>query len=278
MFVWKLFSLSSIFSFKKKAGCLLACWSIWALNAQNKIPDDTLNMVYNKQTFAVYIFKAKAPKGTVLLLHGWHLPASDWWTKTHVIDTLIKNGFQVVCPDLDKCCYNDSVFSNTDPRYKNYPTRKWFRTALLNRLQKQGYFNPNQTNHVVGISTGSRGAALLLSDYPGLFNTAVLLSGDYDQTQMPNDGLMTACYGPYSKNKTRWLRTDNPVFYASKVLSRILLIHGKNDSIVPYQQSERYYHQLKSLNKKVEFVLVPNAGHDYILWSKQLLNYLHLMR
>ena len=62
MFVWTLFSLSSIFSFKKKAGCLLACWSIWALNAQNKIPDDTLNMVYNKQTFAVYIFKAKAPK------------------------------------------------------------------------------------------------------------------------------------------------------------------------------------------------------------------------
>ncbi len=41
----------------------------------------------------------------------------------------------------------------------------------------------------------------------------------------------------------------------------MLLIHGKDDSVVPYEQSELMFNALKKANKQVEFVTLKHEDH-----------------
>lgn len=239
------------------------------------LPHDTLFLNYKTHRYPVYMFKAEANRGTIVFLHGWHLPASDWWQKTNAIQQALSNGFNCICPDLDKCCYNDTVFNETDKRYFEYPTRSWIRQQLIPQIQDLGYLQIHQNNALVGISTGCRGAALIMVDFPLLFKKAFLISGDYDQTQMPHDGLMTACYGNFKSHKTRWHTIDNPAHDAQFINAKLILIHGINDAVVPYTQSKSYYTHLKKLNKQAELYLIQHAAHDYTFWNLQLQQKLH---
>jgi pimeloyl-ACP methyl ester carboxylesterase len=275
MFVKKPYSPLFIFSFKT---CIVL-WIFFSTNviAQHAIPQTTLKAIYKTHTYHVYVFKSKSNRGNLLFLHGWHLPASDWWLKTNAIDSALNQGYNCICPDLDKCCYNDSIYNETDPRYLEYPTRTWIRQVLMPLIQSEGYLTPQTPNAVVGISTGCRGAVLLAADYPDVFKKALLLSGDYDQTQMPQDGLMTACYGKYTHHKNRWLKIDNPLYKAKDLKCDIILVHGLNDKIVPYKQSQSFYKQLKKLNKNAELFVIKNAAHDYVLWNTQIQQKLKLL-
>jgi dipeptidyl aminopeptidase/acylaminoacyl peptidase len=82
----------------------------------------------------------------------------------------------------------------------------------------------------------------------------------YGQTDIPN--LLEFGFGgmPITSRETyeRW----SPIRYADRVKTPLLITHGENDLRVPIAQAEQYFRQLKKLEKTVEFLRYPRAGHS----------------
>jgi dipeptidyl aminopeptidase/acylaminoacyl peptidase len=57
------------------------------------------------------------------------------------------------------------------------------------------------------------------------------------------------------------LKTLSPAKRADEADAPILLIHGKDDTVVPIAQSREMADALKAAGKPVEFVTLPNADH-----------------
>jgi dipeptidyl aminopeptidase/acylaminoacyl peptidase len=59
------------------------------------------------------------------------------------------------------------------------------------------------------------------------------------------------------------LRSISPYFHAENFKAPVLLIHGRNDTVVPADQSMRMERALKRADKDVEFVLLKGEDHYY---------------
>ena len=59
------------------------------------------------------------------------------------------------------------------------------------------------------------------------------------------------------------LAARSPANLAENVTSPILLIHGKNDNVVPFEQSELMVEALQNAGKSYEFLELEEAGHSY---------------
>jgi len=243
--------------------------------AKGKLPlKDTTILLDSRK---VYIeITSKQNRGTFLLLHGWNLPATDWCNKTSLCEKILNKGFNIVMPDLGKSVYQKNNFPETRFDWRIYPTRQWISDTLIPFLQKKySLLLKNEKNYLVGLSTGARGVALLLLDFPDLFKGAAALSGDYAQEKMPTDNLMTGYYGTFQKFNERWLNTDNPVMRIKKFKTPIYLGHGKLDKIVPPEQTKMFYDSLKKYHPNLKIKLsMPDAQHDYQYWGSEIDNIL----
>ena len=94
------------------------------------------------------------------------------------------------------------------------------------------------------------------------------------------------------KNAFRWIGTNNISLRAKEFETNIFLAHGTNDQIVPFNQSIDLLEKLLKVDvvvasnpkysnegvfignyalnksKKIRFVSVKNANHDYQFWNK----------
>jgi dipeptidyl aminopeptidase/acylaminoacyl peptidase len=50
----------------------------------------------------------------------------------------------------------------------------------------------------------------------------------------------------------------------------IVLLHGQNDDIVPFEIAENYFKKLKQNSIKVELIPIENAGHEIFLTERVL--------
>jgi dipeptidyl aminopeptidase/acylaminoacyl peptidase len=57
------------------------------------------------------------------------------------------------------------------------------------------------------------------------------------------------------------LSAISPIEHISAVQGPVLLIHGKDDTVVPYEQSDVMANALKHAGKSVEFVTLKNEDH-----------------
>ena len=57
------------------------------------------------------------------------------------------------------------------------------------------------------------------------------------------------------------LVANSPSEHAAAVKIPILLIHGNEDAVTPYSQSERMKRALDKAGAKAEFILLPQVGH-----------------
>lgn len=64
-----------------------------------------------------------------------------------------------------------------------------------------------------------------------------------------------------SKTEAEKLRAISPVNYASEFQAPVLLIHGKDDTVVPIKQSKLMYKALKKFDKPVEFSILKGEDH-----------------
>jgi S-formylglutathione hydrolase FrmB len=215
-----------------------------------------------------------AYKGNILLLQGYNFPKEDWCKKApQLCKEAARRGYVMIMPDMGRSVYADTFFTETEPIYRKYPLRKALSDSLFPFLRKNfNILSENQSNFVLGLSSGARGAALIVLDEPKFFSAAGLLSGDYDQIGIPNDVIMNLYYGKYEKHKTRWKEVDNIITVIEDWKTPVYIGHGKLDAVVPHAQSKQLNDSLKTrLNTEDIIFNEPNMGHDYKYWGSETL-------
>ena len=213
---------------------------------------------------------AGSRKGTLLLLQGWDFPRTDWCDKSDFCKKALQKGYLLVMPETGKSIYHSSVYPETRKDWLQYPSGRWMWDSLIPIFQTQFcLFEKGKHNFVAGISTGGRGAALACLKLPDVFSAGASLSGDFEQRKTPEDNLMVGYYGPIHAFPERWSGEDNPNASWKKWKTPFLIAHGKADTVVPFSQSEIFYHTLvDSLHSsEIQFFPVENGGHDYANWA-----------
>ena len=218
--------------------------------------------------------------GTFLVLHGWNLPPDDWCTKTTLCEKVTDGGYFLVLPDMGKSIYQERMFPETRIDWRSCPTRKWLTDTLVPFLQKNySLFLENENNFIVGLSTGARGVVLVVLDLPKLFRGAAALSGDYNQSNMTKDKLITGYFGPYKKFRSRWDNKDNASFRINDFQTPIYLGHGISDKVVPPDQTKVFYAILVKAHPLLKIKLnMPKAGHNYLYWGSEVDNILQFFK
>jgi S-formylglutathione hydrolase FrmB len=212
--------------------------------------------------------------GNILLLQGFNFPKEDWCKNVpELCREAARRGYTMIMPDMGRSVYADTFFAETAPVYKNYPLRSALCDSLFPYLNKRFDILLNdQSNFILGLSSGARGAALIVLDKPNLFSAAGLLSGDYDQTGIPGDLIMKLYYGNFENNKKRWKEIDNIITDIDNWNTPVYIGHGKLDKVVPHMQSKQLNDSLKTRLAVDDLIFnEPVMGHDYKYWGSETL-------
>ena len=67
---------------------------------------------------------------------------------------------------------------------------------------------------------------------------------------------------PYDDRFKRIIGRNSPITYVNRIRTPLLIMHSSNDLRTGVSQSEMLYRSLKALDRPVEYVRYPNAGHD----------------
>jgi S-formylglutathione hydrolase FrmB len=211
-------------------------------------------------------------EGTLVLLPGWNYKATDWCEKTRICDLALADGYAVLMLEAEKSTYSDSIYPQTRADWRQYVTRLWLQDTLIPWVQREyGLLRPGERNFALGLSTGGRGAALLGLYMPQVFVAVASLSGDFDQWQMPQDGIMRGYYGEAQRFPQRWKGADNLHNQVERWNCPIYLGHGALDKVVPPSQTEQFYRALKACKPQlvISYRLAQGRGHDYPYWASE---------
>ena len=208
----------------------------------------------------------------ILMLPGWNFPRDDWYKKTNILKEAEENGFCLVFPEMGKAVYASRYFPETKRKVFIKPSLTWINENLMKHLQTvYGMFLKVQNNFIMGLSTGARGVALVSLTNQGLFKAGCALSGDYDQSAMPKDRLMSAIYGNYEQHKDRWKKIDNPKSKSDQWAMPLYLGHGRKDKIVPFSQSKEFYKAIKKNDINIPIIFnAPETEHNYTYWAAEI--------
>ncbi len=244
------------------------------LSIANNKRDTIINLQNQHSVLPVYLKfpQSKPVKGIIVVLPGWKLPVLDWCTKTTFCQKALAKGYILIMPEMAKSIYANQRYPETRKDWLQFATRTWFKDTLIAHLQeKYGLLIPGQKNYLLGLSTGARGVALLALDCPEIFCKGAGLSGDYDQTQMPKDALMTGWYGSFSEYPDRWKGEDNVVYHYKELKIPLYLGHGKADKIVPVSQTIQFADSLKKYKPKLlKYHINETAEHNYDYWNSEV--------
>jgi len=217
-------------------------------------------------------FPPTPSKEAILVLPGWNFSRTDVCYKSEFCLEARQRGYILVLPEMLKSVYSSELFPETRSDWRKYPTLPWVTDTLLPYCRNQFHiFIQGENNFLFGISTGARGVALVAENTGTLFRAGAALSGDYDQTRIKTDKLMTGYYGLYLQFKSRWEGPDNPALQSGRLKIPLYLAHGQNDQIVPCQQSIGFFEKINSENPKRghELHLCDSCGHNYAFWNSQ---------
>jgi S-formylglutathione hydrolase FrmB len=212
-------------------------------------------------------------KGNILFLNGWNMKADELCLHSSLCNLANEKGCRIFIPNMKKSVYASAYFNETRADYKKEKTLIWLMDTLLpNIISEYGAFKNNDHNFLIGISTGARGAVLLAAKMPNVFNTLILLSGDYEQCIDTSDNLMINTYGRHYKNPERWKTIDNPLNASSALNCNVFIGHGQKDKVVKAEHSylleKKLRNSLLMKSKKIEAYFPDSAGHDWKFWGE----------
>ncbi len=137
----------------------------------------------------------------------------------------------------------------------------------LAELVKQGIVDPQRVC-IVGWGYGGYAALVGVTVQQGLYRCAASMAGISDLNDKVNADLAEANQDLmlYRNIKQeigmgQHLTEVSPIRFVDKVSVPILLIHGKDDTVVEYSQSSRMAEALRRAGKDVELVTLPGADH-----------------
>ncbi|MET0430400.1 MAG: S9 family peptidase, partial [Microvirga sp.] len=205
----------------------------------------------------------------IVLPHGG--PASrdtlgfDWWSQA-----LASRGYAVLQPN-----FRGSAGIRTGFREAGFG--EWGRKMQtdvsdgVKHLAKEGVIDPKRVC-IVGASYGGYAALAGVTVEQGLYRCAVSVNGVADlrrmllQTQMETGRRSStlrywSAFMGVDGARDRDLEGISPAVLATRTDAPVLLIHGKDDTVVPYDQSRHMADALKKAGKKHEFVTLPGEDH-----------------
>jgi dipeptidyl aminopeptidase/acylaminoacyl peptidase len=205
----------------------------------------------------------------VVLPHGGpaarDYPGFDWWAQAFA-----GRGYAVFQPN----------FRGSDGyggKFRKAGWGEWGRKMQTDvsdgvaALAAQGLVDPKRAC-VVGGSYGGYVALAGVTLQHGLYRCAVSVAGvadldgmlSYNGEERGRASAAVRYWRNYTGAKTGFssgLRDISPARLADKADAPILLIHGKDDTVVPIEQSREMEGALNSAGKPVEFVLMPDEDH-----------------
>jgi hypothetical protein len=240
------------------------------------VKDTTINKYYNKLPIPITVKYAEKPIYNLLVLPGYGFSDIEWCTKTSLCEKAIKLGFNLIFIEVKKTVYLKENLPQTSELLKKYPTRTWIIDSVYKPLLRTGVISSKQKNYVLGLSTGARGAAILLLENPLLFSAGACLSGDFDPTIQKNDNLMINALGSYEKYPLLWKGDNNIVNRVKEFQKPLFIAHGKKDPIVPVKHSLLLVERITKENPNliVKYDFPENAKHDYKFWNSEVDNVL----
>jgi dienelactone hydrolase len=219
--------------------------------------------------------------GNLLVLQGFAFPKDDWCKKSSLCRKALAEGYTLIMPEMGKSNYMSKLYPETRPDWRKEPQKHWLTDTLFQLLQeKYCLLLPTQKNFAVGLSTGARGVAVVALAKPELFKAVAALSGDYEQTKIPQDRVHIGYMGSYQQFPKRWAEEENIVFQIKKWQTPIYIGHGKLDKVCPYQQSQIFYEALVKNHPQlpVKLSLPAQYAHDYRYWDSEVENILAFFR
>ena len=135
-------------------------------------------------------------------------------------------------------------------------------------LAEQGIVDPARVC-IVGASYGGYAALAGATFDPGIYRCAASVAGPSDMRRMVDwsrvrggrEGVATERYWIRYMGAYDALGEISPADHADKVTIPILLVHGKDDTVVPYEQSAMMADALRRAGKPVEFVTLNHEDH-----------------
>lgn len=136
-------------------------------------------------------------------------------------------------------------------------------------LVKEGMVDPKRVA-VAGASYGGYAALAGVSLDPGVYNCAVAISGLSDLKTFMAYVRERSNFDSKSYSMQYWQRymgdmarldDISPIRHIGNITVPVMLIHGKDDTVVPYDQSAGIYDALNKAGKPVEFVQLKQEDH-----------------
>lgn len=147
--------------------------------------------------------------------------------------------------------------------------------AGVDRVIAMGVADPERLA-VVGWSYGGYMTANITTK-TDRFKAAVVGAGPVDLVtqaltcDLPD--MIPAYMGGYPWEEPEIYRSESPVFSTGKVETPTLILHGLEDTRVPYSQGQEWYGALRAAGVECEFVGYPRSGH--VVLEPQLMTDLH---
>ena len=205
----------------------------------------------------------------VVLPHGGPAAADsnrfDWWAQA-----LAAEGYAVVQPN-----YRGSAVTE---KLETAGYGEWGRrmqtdlSDAVRYLAQRGTIDPKRVC-IVGASYGGYAALAGVTLDPGVYRCAVSVAGLGDlrrflrwtnELQNKRDTLNMLYWDRFmgiSGPDDPALQAISPVQHVAAVTAPVLLIHGSDDTVVPYQQSEMMADALKRAGKSVSLVTLKHEDH-----------------
>ncbi len=216
-------------------------------------------------TLPVGVEPKKLP--VIILPHGGPTahdePVFDWWAQG-----MASRGYAVFQPNFRGSTNRDAAFIKAGHGEWGRKMQTDISDGLAH-LAAQGIVDPKRAC-IVGASYGGYAALAGVTLQKGLYRCAVSVAGVSDLSMMVSTDLKESGDNPVLKRnldteigKGRALSDVSPRRFAAQSDAPILLVHGKDDVVVPYKQSAVMADALKDAGKPYEMVSL--AGEDHWL-------------
>ncbi|WP_371195725.1 alpha/beta hydrolase family protein [Glaciecola sp. SC05] len=133
---------------------------------------------------------------------------------------------------------------------------------------------------IVGASYGGYAALMGAVKTPDMFQCVVSISGvthlpeqvDYDLDKFESDTLITFIKDSIGdpEKDIDMLKARSPALHAKNINVPVLLIHGDEDEVVPFEQSELMFDALEDINKSVRMITLKDTGHNALYYEQDI--------
>ncbi len=193
---------------------------------------------------------------------------------------LMLNGYGILAPNIRGSSGYGKEYMDLD-NYKNRLNSIKDIKAGVDYLIKKGFTKQGMIG-VKGASYGGYATLACITEYPDLFSAAVDEVGIANfVTFLKNTAdyrrhIREAEYGPLTDPE--FLESISPLNKADKIKTPLLVIHGRNDPRVPYEEAMQIYNAVKYNGGVVDTLIFGDEGHGSSKTSNVVVTYCRMVQ